>query len=845
MDNHVGNHIALLFPVLVESCLNIFLNMEVSKMNSCMKKVCVWLLILLLPVMFLACSGGGSGSGGAAPAATSSLQVADKVSVVDAKLSGSVAAVAPLHIGLFKVTAADLAAAADYNADKTQVYVSERSAEAFNEINNILCMVSQTKGDAMLNKGAYVALVDQTQCDTNKSDASSAGQDSQNQSSSSGMPDYTTFTVLATRADNNSPEYLKVWVHMKQKGSDPEQIILVNLTITEGKSDTNPYGLFTMDFLGHPSTNGVMTSGVSFKGVMKAERNAAGEVLLKFAEENYGGYPCVRKITLNRQGDGSSGTGSVYDQHNEMNSGITTTVTSQFDIAFNTDNFLRNDGTTTICLDRNNFEESAWRYGLYDSNGARVDRNSGFSVNTKADGSGSYGFVGYWGLWLDNNATITNNTLYKFDYSSANAAPIAYTVFTAGGKLKKHTKKMMTLADIKGVPLNYSVCNQNGCSNDQVVWNGADQKFYITAIMPSNCSNNCQWQNITPVALDLTTLQWGELNFWSQSLSGQVRVPLANCIQSFPTCTSGPCAPPSTTCDAPVSTTNVIFFAEDLVYPTDTIPSSFACYDNCPQIDGSGQAYINTMTSGPSNTATNYTFNPTSMLLQLNGSSVIMSQTSSTNPYGVMSGALFDPTSANLAALDCNWDWDNNPATSPQVCGWKAWSALDVFYTWETGPDSWNQFSALKDGTGAMLKFEPPLSVKYVHNKAPYVGATFMLDYSGFGNLNGIPGKCVDMDSGLEVQCSSSNTVRYVPAFVIPPTQEDGTLTKVTVDTTEYLVKPLELEQRMMPVDVGYCSTLSVTPYTLPDLATEWTDPAIGTEPVVTAAPAVIGGVVQ
>jgi hypothetical protein len=235
------------------------------------------------------------------------------------------------------------------------------------------------------------------------------------------------------------------------------------------------------------------------------------------------------------------------------------------------------------------------------------------------------------------------------------------------------------------------------------------------------------------------------------------------------------------------------------------------------------------------------------MLMMTNGTStvpVVMSVATTTNPWGVMSGALFAPTTANINALDCNWDQDNNPATNTQVCGWKAWSALDVFYTWETGPGSWNQFSALKDGTGTMLKFEPPLSVKYVHNKAPYVGATFLLEYSGFGNLNGIPGKCVNMDTGAEVQCAPDPAIRYVPAFLIPPTQADGSLTKVTVDTTEYLVKPLELEQRMMRDDAG-CSALSVTPYTLPDLDTEWTDPAIGTEPVVTTAPAVIGGVVQ
>lgn len=820
-----------------------FREKEESAMRTRMsiKRVLVWSLVLLLPLMFLACSS-KSGDDGAASGEATSLQVADKVSVVDAKLTGSVAAVAPLKIGAFQATAADLADTSDYKFDKTQVWVSERSAEAFNEINNILCMVAQSNADVMLNKGAYVALVDETQCDTSKSDASNAGQDSQGQSSSASMPNYTTFTVLSTRADDNSPQYLKAWVHLKKEPgkSDPEQVILVNLTITEGKSDTNPYGLFTMTFLGHPSTDGVMdTSQISFKGVMKTEKNAAGEILLKFAEQNFGDWPNVRKIALNRLGDGS-GKGSVYDQHPEMDQ----TVISTFDIAFDNNNFLRDDGTSTICLDRNTFDESAWRYGLYDTAGKRLNRNSGFSVNTKADGTGSYGFVSYWGLWIDNNAAITNNTLYKFDYSAADAAPVAYTVFTAGGKLKKHTKKSMTLAEIKGIPLNYSICDPNGggCSNYQVVWNGMDY-FNKVAEMPQ-CTNNepCNWVPIAepyPV-IDVTTLQWGELNFYSQSLGGQVRVPLGCTMTSTLTCT-----PPS-------NDTDIIFFAEDIVYPTDTVPASFACYDNCPQVDANGEAYTSMMSSGPSNTPTTYTFDSSTMLLMTNGTAtmpVVMSVATTTNSWGVMSGALFDKEILNQINpatgkpyLQCDW---MNQAGGYDICGYKAWSDLPVFYTWETGPDSWNQFSALKDGTGAFLTFEPPLQVKYVHNKAPYADATFMLEYSGFGNLQGIPGKCVDMDTGLEAQCANDPGIRYVPAFVIPPKQADGTLTKVTVDSTEYLVKPLELEQRMSKVDVGDCSALSVTPYALPDLATEWTDPAIGTEPVVTSAPAVIGGVVQ
>jgi hypothetical protein len=116
-----------------------------------------------------------------------------------------------------------------------------------------------------------------------------------------------------------------------------------------------------------------------------------------------------------------------------------------------------------------------------------------------------------------------------------------------------------------------------------------------------------------------------------------------------------------------------------------------------------------------------------------------------------------------------------------------------------------------------------------------------MLDYSGFGNLWGIPSFCVNMDTGLEVDCSTSgpgSPVRWVPAFTIPigATVYDG--------TTPYLAKPLELEQRMKKDTSGGCDTLSAVAYTLPVIA-DWVDPAIGTEPVITDAPAVIGGVVQ
>ena len=138
------------------------------------KKIMVWLLMSLLPFVFIACSGGGGSSGGGNSGDASAMVVTDKVSVVDAKLSGAVAGARPL------LKAAAAPAGSDYTLDKTNVYVEERSVQMFGTINEILCMIGQTKYDDMLNKGAYTAQIDINQCSSARGDASQAGQESSN-----------------------------------------------------------------------------------------------------------------------------------------------------------------------------------------------------------------------------------------------------------------------------------------------------------------------------------------------------------------------------------------------------------------------------------------------------------------------------------------------------------------------------------------------------------------------------------------------------------------------------------------------------------------------------------------
>jgi hypothetical protein len=207
---------------------------------------------------------------------------------------------------------------------------------------------------------------------------------------------------------------------------------------------------------------------------------------------------------------------------------------------------------------------------------------------------------------------------------------------------------------------------------------------------------------------------------------------------------------------------------------------------------------------------------------------------------------MFESNQANLGKLACDWN-------ANQVCGWKAWNSLDEFYTWETGPHSWNKFTAVKDANGGIVSFDPPLQVEYVYpvdgtagiNRAEidnkYRGSKFFLQYTGFGNLQGIPGKCVNpADPSQKVSDCSQPGFRWVPEFTIPA---DATL---AATGAEYLVKPLDIEQRMSKVD-GACTDLNPVDISSqwPNVATDWVNPNLAQEPTINEAPKVIGGVIQ
>ncbi len=217
------------------------------------------------------------------------LALAEKVSVVDIQKSqGKINLSAT-----FPLSASELPSYSDYHQDETEVFVEERSGEALEIMNEILCSMAQTRYDAMLNLGVYKAQIDMSQCSKSRDSASNAGQESQNQSSGSGMPEYKLVTVDSTRAGNKAPLIGKIWINEEPEEEDYfPMIIFIKSTITQGKSNKNPYGIFSLHFKAHPLINGKIRKNFTpMKGLLVAEKDPkTNQALLKFLEtEDLGG----------------------------------------------------------------------------------------------------------------------------------------------------------------------------------------------------------------------------------------------------------------------------------------------------------------------------------------------------------------------------------------------------------------------------------------------------------------------------------------------------------------------------------------------------------------------------
>ena len=763
-----------------------------------------------------------------------SLSVNSKVSVIEAGASAATSKVSALKLDFDLISAAiavsDFSASSDYSQDETFVYVRDDTSQALNTVNSILCYFDQIQPDDMLNRGNYKAQVDESQCNQSKGGSSgSSGSGGGADQSGSSTVSYSYWVVNSARANNSAVQIVKAWVAASE---DDPQYVQAKLTITEGKSATNSLGIFRLDFAGYKTdADGNPTSEGTMAGFMYTELNAAGQVVLKFYnvgshEEEGQSFEFEEGINVVRNTAGTEGFGSTLGQ--EWGQSGPTAVT--YDFSFNGDYFYRGDSSSnTACMNRKDFNETAWRYGMYDSSGARVDLSSGFPIRYESGAQTYHGWIGYWGLWMPSEAGITNGSTVIKEAFGEGETEMSYDVFQVGGKLEKHTKKTLTMAEIKNIPLSW--WDNNSSTEYQVVWNGTNLVKKATRTQ----ATNWRWQALSPE--QTLTFAAGTFGFffYSDSLGGDGQIKFDN----WDAITGG--AGDQSVVPVVSAASTVIFHVRETVFPGDaTVPANFVCFDNCPDPSKLDQAdyFFTSDWNNPS--ATVYSF--ADGVLKYNGTDIVMSTASTDNQNGVWSGALFENSAGNIAALACPWD-------SAQTCAWQAWEKLDTYYTWSTGPNDWQKLTTLTSG-GSYLTFDSPMQVKYAHASGEFANTVFYLDYEGFGNLNGIPEMCINTETGVELDCWSltetdyqSGKIRWMRKFVIP----NGSLAVGTGTTaTEYVIKALDVEQAMKKVEDSLCigAGLTLTSQTLPTQS-EWVDPNLGAEPTVTDAPAVIGGVVQ
>ncbi|WP_370977787.1 hypothetical protein [Agaribacterium sp. ZY112] len=694
-------------------------------------------------------------------------------------------------------------AGTDYRTDEQRSHVWNEALEPLELANSILCFTDQMRTTDFVNDGPYLVLADEERC---------FGSDDDSGGSGSSAPQYVEVIVDVTRESDLSPLVISAW--MPEMGDDEHsQAIKFKALIAEGASESNPFGTFIFNF-------------DFFNNIEDSNRRGGGE-LRTVDIENHIGFTLFES---DQRGDHVSSQSASAVMTNDRSEGYALTAVQWGDfghasaLAFNDDHVLvqgadnydslgfQNGDNEGQCLSRTEFNDTVHRYDLYDAEtGERVELNSGFSFRYDSDGNDvndSHGHVGYWGIWTDDeNALADGDEITKENFNN-NSNPETFTVVRAPGKLIKKTVERLSLDDAAGIDFQYwsHEAQEAGYNNFLVQYR--ENGFYIVAGM-SHGQDGEQITELTPTLIQLESFD--SLYMHSEQLGGEVRYQSGD--------------------------THLSFYQEQVINGAGDVFANGAlelhCFERCPigTLEASDlQNYdgVNSPYEAIGDDAIVYSFGETgsnalTLVRDSNSEPVVLASSvsvsdmqSSSHQWGVASGMLVD--AATAATLQNHWD-----VYDPEV--------VSTFYIWETGPNNWNQLSAVKDSDGNFISFDKPIQIRYTHSDAKdrsgdardFDGQVFMLNYGGNGDFWGIP--------------HQQESERHQPLFAIA----DG----AAVDSdNNFVVKAREIEQQMATAD-GQCSSLTIQEPAAA-VPTETQNSAdIGTMPTITDAAKVIAGEIQ
>jgi hypothetical protein len=762
--------------------------------------------------LFTSCSGGGGGGEGTAET-VEGLSAPSTVSVVSADASetgsGSTASgntVAP-GSNSFPV-------GSEYNTDNARVWVYDPSMEPLAIINSILTDTSNTAYDEMVNYGPYNAQITPTEDrgESQGSESSDTGQSSGAQNES-----FEIFVVDSTRASNRDSQIAKFWVPDDVAEEGEMMTIYAQMVIAEGATEADPFGQFVLTFAGtsdyanlaDPMMRGVLeTNEVSGDGIGFSFFETEGDLT---ASHTPGMESNKVRINVAMSANQETGAAKIVQQfRGNWGMGDTGLQEQTWQVAFNGTHFKRQrDDGDVVTLSRDEYNTTVWRYNLYhaegDNAGQRVDLNSGFGFQTE---DGAHGWVGYHGFWAPDEVTIEDgDTITQENFDGEEGEE--YTVLLAPGKLMKHTKNEMDLVDIG--------------TNTFHFWDWEEQiqymvdyysgAFWKVAVFDEESH---EWEEMdTPEQIDVPALG-GWLNMWSDSLGGSVTY---------------------------IDGADYITFYEE-----EFVNGSSSLFDDEPEGRVALYGYIDCLDANLSGAEVESGAIFLENSEEIAAPHVFRFDADDLTLYYDADGDDSDPQQVGLAEGEepeegpNMWGMHSGPMvldTSELTDTWDMWN-LDVFYTYETGHNTWNQYGAVQDADGDCVEFDAPLQFLYTHTTAAdrngddtYDGSSYFLEYGGNGDLWGIPFEGEDLKGEGDFD-------RWYPIFGIV----DGTL--MGPDGTEYVVRAIEMEQTLQE-DPGAAPDLDISAaddLVLPTGA-NYATPDMTAKPVVTDPPAVINGEVQ
>lgn len=697
----------------------------------------------------------------------------------------------------------------DYASDDAHTYIYDPSMENLETINSILCQTSMTAYDEMVNLGAYKAQIDVALCETGgNQDSGGSGQ------SSGGAGEIEIFTVNSVRPTRTSPQTVHFWVPDDMGG--PAMTIFAEMILTREATTADPFGAFELCFAGVPDVGGDIFDPDMW-GVLETNDATPGMMGFSFYNEmgdinvvhDPGDHSQVAQVNVEMAQDQESGTARIRTQTRyNFGAGDSGILLDEWVLAFDANHIKRQlNSDPVVVLSRTNYDTNVWRYNLYHNEGPklgeRVELNSGFGFRTQG---GEYGWIGYHGMWVPEGVTVDDGDTITKDVWGQDEGE-TFTVVKAPGKLIRNQRNTMDLTDLAGQSFRW--WDQNTDTEFLVDYSASTWWKQASWNFGTN-----EWDALgSPLAIDVGVDAGGWLGMWSDTLGGSVNFVDGDSFITY--------------------FDRKIVNAGDALFDGTNGTVDLYGYVQCLDFELTGtdvendDIYLADQTNV--NTPHAFVFDRSDLTLYFDNPGDQLRQ------VGLAAGQA--PTSGNYM-----WGMSSGPMvtnTNGLTDIWDVWNT-DVFYTYETGHNSWNQYTSVLDSESAAVDFDEPLQFLYTHSQAndrnddaAHDGQLYFLEYGGPGNLHGIPHEGVDINGDSEPD-------RWYPKFSIA----DGVV--MGPGGTEYAIRAMELEQSLQadPGGGGGLDLVTAQGLTLPD-GTNYTTPQNGAKPTVTGPPAVIDGVVQ